>query len=100
VDSVTEGQISESDIDTVVRRDFAGADVAAVSALLSTYGVEPHERDRRTIRLALLRLVNGDRAALARWVAWAKADWRDVLFAVHTTYGHAWVAPFLAAGGR
>ena len=98
MDSVTESTISEADIEAVVRRDFAEPDVAAVSALLATYGVEPHERDAKTIRLALLRLVNGDRTALVRWVAWAKLDWRDVLAAVHQTYGHFWAAPFLVAG--
>jgi len=91
--------VSEADIEAVVRRDFAEAHVAAVRDLLATYGVEPHERDPRTIRLAVLRLVNGDRSALGQWVAWAKLDWRDVLAAVHRTYGHSWYAPFLAKDG-
>ena len=90
--------MSEADIGAVVRRDFADADVGAVCALLATYGVEPHERDPRTIRLALLRVVNGDRAALPQWVEWAKLDWRDVMLAVHQTHGTAWVVPFLAKG--
>lgn len=96
MDIVTESMISEADIEAVVRRDFAEPDVAAVSALLATYGVESYERDAHLIRLALLRVVNGDRTALVQWVAWAKRDWRDVLAAVHQTYGHAWVAGFLA----
>jgi hypothetical protein len=98
VDSVTEGLVSDADIEAVTCRDFAEADVPTVRALLAAYGVEPHERDPRTIRLALLRLANGDRAALPQWVAWAKLDWRDVLLAVHQTYGTSWVAPFLMNG--
>ena len=90
--------VAAADVASVIERDFAGADVPAVRALLATYGVEPYERDPDVIRLALLRLVNGDRAALVQWVAWAKLDWRDVLLAVHQTYGTAWTTAFLAGG--
>lgn len=88
--------ISEADIEAVVRRDFSEPQVATVLTQLATYGVESHERDPRTVRLALLRIVNGDHAALPQWVAWAKLDWRDVLLAVHQTYGTMWPGPFLA----
>jgi hypothetical protein len=92
--------VTAVDVEAVLRRDFAAEDVDAVRALIATYGGEPYEPDPHVIRLALLRLVNGDRGALVQWVTWAKLDWRDVLAAVHQTYGHAWVGPFLAAVGR
>jgi hypothetical protein len=91
--------VGAADVDAVIRRDFADSDVAAVRALLATYGLEPYERDPDLTRLALLRLVNGNCGALVRWVAWVKLDWRDLLHAVHQTYGTSWAAPFLAKGG-
>ena len=94
-----EPTVGAADVEAVLRRDFAAEDVDAVRALVATYGGEPYERDPHFIRLALLRIVNGDRTALVQWVTWAKWDWRDVLAAVHQTYGHVWVASFLAKGG-
>jgi hypothetical protein len=93
------GGVGAADVEAAIRRDFAETDVPAVRALLATYGLERHERDLDLIRLALLRLVNGDFTALTQWVAWAKLDWRDVLHAVHQTYGTAWQGPFLTKSG-
>jgi hypothetical protein len=82
-------------VEAAARRAFAPPEVDGVLALLAAYGVERYETSPEVIRLALLRIVNGDRAALQQWVAWAKSDWRDVLLAVHQTYGTSWEAPFL-----
>lgn len=92
--------VGPQDVEAVLVRDFAPAEVPAARALLATYGTAPHERDPHLIRLGLLRLASGDPAVLAQWTPWARMDWRDVLAAVHQRYGHDWVGAFLAAGER
>jgi len=84
-----------ADVEAAARRDFSATEVAGVLVLLATYGTESYETAPDTIRLALLRLVNGDATKLPQWVAWAKLDWRDVLLAVHQTYGTSWQTLFL-----
>jgi hypothetical protein len=81
-----------------VRKDFAPSEIAEVIELLSWYGEASHERDPELMRLAILRLVNGDLDKLWHWVDMAKRDWRDVLLAVHQTYGHDWPEGFLVVG--
>ncbi len=91
--------VALADVVDAARRDFAPDDLGGVLALLATYGVEAHERDPERIRLGVLAIVRGDRAALDKWVDWAKRDWRDVLFAVQRTYGASWEAKFLDGTG-
>jgi hypothetical protein len=91
--------VTLADVVDRARRDFAPDESAGVLALLATYGVEKHERDPERIRLGILAIVHGDRALLDRWVAWAKSDWRDVLFAVQQTYGASWEAKVIDGTG-
>ena len=94
--------VTAADVGAAVRRDYPPAAVDGVLALLGTYGTEAWERDPELIRLALVRIVQGDGAQLPQWVEWAKRDWRDVLLAVQRTYGNAWDEAYLAelrAGG-
>ena len=91
--------VTPADVVDAVRRDFGPAEVSGVLELLATYGVEAHERDPERIRLGVLAIVRGDRAALDQWVDWAKRDWRDVLLAVQQTYGASWEAKFLEGTG-
>jgi len=46
---------------------------------LASYGVQAHEREQRRVRLAILKLSDGDLAAVLSMVAAAKRDYRDVL---------------------
>lgn len=65
---------------------FPNEDAAAVVAILDEYGIEPHERDREIVQLAILKLSANDVDKLLYWTDIAKRDWRDViLFASHPT---------------
>jgi hypothetical protein len=54
-------------------------DAARVRRALQTYGVEPHEREADRVRLAILRVSNGDVKVALEGIALAKKDYRDVL---------------------
>ena len=47
---------------------------------LDTYGVEPYERERERVQLAILKLSAGNEEKVCEFVAVAKRDYRDVLF--------------------
>ena len=94
-----EAPISDStanDVRACVERGFSAADVPEVLELLERYGTERHEKTPHFMRLAVLRMVNGDRQRLEEWVTLAKHDYRDLLLSIHQTYGHHWLEPFLA----
>ena len=59
---------------------FPHADAGAILALLDHYGVEPYERERDRVQLAILNLSEGDEAQLRYLIDVAKRDYRDVLF--------------------
>jgi predicted ester cyclase len=50
-----------------------------VEALLATYGVEPHERERRRVLSYILQLAKGDVAEVRKLVEYAKRDYRDII---------------------
>jgi hypothetical protein len=52
---------------------------ARVRALLETYGLESYEREQDRVRLAILKLSEGQSARVPELVAYAKRDYRDVL---------------------
>jgi hypothetical protein len=52
---------------------------AGVRACLAEYGVASHEREVPRVRLAILRLSEGQRDRLKQLVGLAKRDYRDVL---------------------
>ncbi len=47
---------------------------------LDMYGVEPYERERERVQLAILKLSAGNEEKVREFVAVAKRDYRDVLF--------------------
>ena len=49
-------------------------------ALLDSYGVEAHERERERVQLAILKLCGGSEGQLRVYLHVAKRDYRDVLF--------------------
>jgi hypothetical protein len=83
------------DVLACVHRDFEPEEVPVVLAQLARYGVAVHESWPEFMRLGVLRLVNGDVAAIERWVDLAKRDYRDVLLPIHMQYGADWVGAFL-----
>jgi len=59
---------------------FPQANARAMLELLDQYGVEPHERERDRVQLAILNLSEGDESKLRYFIDIAKRDYRDVLF--------------------
>jgi hypothetical protein len=71
--------ISSTDVERIVRRDFPADRVAEVLALLSKYGSESWQREPDRVRLAALKLAAGSIERLRYEVEGAKCDYRDVL---------------------
>jgi hypothetical protein len=55
-----------------------------VVKLLDTYGIEPHERERERVQLAIVKLCAGSEDQLRLYLAVAKRDYRDVLLWAET----------------
>ena len=53
---------------------------ARVQELLDSYGVEPYERERERVQVAILKLSAGSEEKVREYLAVAKRDYRDVLF--------------------
>src|SRR6266850_6116422 len=71
---------SRMQVEAAVGATFPGADAKPILAILDEYGVEPYERERDRVQLAILNLSEGDPAKLRYFVDIAKHDYRDVLF--------------------
>lgn len=70
-----------SPVEAAARTAFPGADLGPILKLLGTYGVEPYERERERVQLAIIKLCAGDAATLVYHVRVAKVDYRDTLAA-------------------
>ena len=72
--------VSRADVERIVKRDFASADVSIALAILNecrkchTGGDSPAR-----VQLAVLKLAGGDVSMLRRGIEIAKSDYRDVL---------------------
>ena len=71
---------SRDEVIAVAQKSFAKSAHARVIELLDAYGIEPHERERERVQLAVLKLADGNEDKLRQFVAVAKQDYRDVLF--------------------
>lgn len=71
---------THDDVVAAARAAFAEDNCARVLELLGTYGVEPYERERERVQLAILKLSAGNEEKLHEFIAVAKQDYRDVLF--------------------
>ena len=65
---------------SAIRASFPQDRWAYVETLLADYGTEPHEREVERVRLAILKISEGDERKVEEHVATAKKDYRDVLF--------------------
>jgi hypothetical protein len=65
---------------SAIRAGFPQERWAHVETLLAGYGTEPHEREVERVRLAILKISEGDERKIEEHVATAKKDYRDVLF--------------------
>ncbi len=72
------GQI-EAAVIAAVAHDFPADERAEALAILSTYGVGPDEPDGTHVRLAIIRLSNGDLGRLHYFTDQAKQHYHDVL---------------------
>jgi hypothetical protein len=71
---------TREDVVRLMRGAFPEPSWNAVSETLDMYGVEPHERERERVQIAVLKLSGTDEGRLLHFVATAKQDYRDVLF--------------------
>ena len=71
--------VTPADVERVARRDFPADQVAQVLALLAEYGPEDWHGEPDRVRVACLKLANGDLERLRREVEGAKHDYRDIL---------------------
>ena len=67
------------EIIAAIRTAFPASDPATVLAVLDRYGVEPHERERTRVQLAIVALSEGNGDKLPDLVQTAKTDYRDIL---------------------
>ena len=71
---------SRESVVAAIRASFPRADPRVILALLDEYGVEPYQRERDRVQLAIVNLSAGDEAKLRYFLDVAKQDYRDVLF--------------------
>lgn len=72
-------EVTRSDVERIVRRDFLPEQFNTVMSLLDEYGPEAWQCERARVRLAALKLADGDLQKLRHQIASAKCDYRDVL---------------------
>lgn len=70
-------KVSHSDVERIVQRDFVSSEQCRVWAILEKYQSEYGDPSR--VLLAVLKLADGDIAAVQRQIEIAKSDYRDVL---------------------
>jgi hypothetical protein len=78
-----------------VKKDFRPEDVDEALGILDQYGREKWEDWPEFMRLAILRVANGNIKKLPGLIKAAKDDYRNILSEVHNRYGQDWVEKFL-----
>ena len=71
--------VNEIDVIRIVKRDYSTTQFDTVMSILNEYGTEDWQRGVNRVRLAVLKLANGDIHVLRREIDVAKRDYRDVL---------------------
>jgi hypothetical protein len=71
---------TRQEVVAAVEAAFPESNCARVLELLDSYGVEPYERERERVQLAVLKLSEGNEEKVREFVTVAKRDYRDVLF--------------------
>ena len=72
-------EVTESDIIRIIKRDYPAEQFDAVMSILNNYGTEDRPRGINRVRLAFLKIADGDLQALRHEIDVAKRDYRDVL---------------------
>lgn len=74
-------EVTEDDLERIVRRDFPLEDLTSLMAILNEYGTDEWHREPTRVRLAALKMANGSVTRLRASIELAKSDYRDVLVA-------------------
>ncbi|HEY8292872.1 MAG TPA: hypothetical protein VIG44_10310 [Thermomicrobiales bacterium] len=78
-DSVGAGGQIEAAVSAAVARSFPAEERAEALAILSAYGIGPDEPECTRVRLAIIRLSDGNLPRLQYFTDQAKQEYRDVL---------------------
>lgn len=70
---------TEDDLKRVLARDFSMASSTVIQEILDSYGKESWHREILRVRMACVKLANGDISKLKSFVGAACSDYRDVL---------------------
>ncbi len=73
--------IDEDKVGRLVARDYPDDVAGRVFSMLEAYGAKSHQLECDRVRVAVLRLANGDLLELQRQLAVAASDFRDVIAA-------------------
>ncbi len=76
--------VTRSDVERIVTRDFAPAVADRVLSVLETYGVKPWHLEKERTQLACLKLAHGDLRDLERHISVAGSDFRDAVGAAES----------------
>ena len=71
-------KVAAADVERIVRRDFPNR-ASDAFAILSEYGSDTWNREPHRVRVAVLKLANGNLERLRTEIETAKCDYRDVL---------------------
>jgi hypothetical protein len=71
---------TRAEVVDAIRAAFPASAPGAVLAVLDRYGIEPYERERERVQLAIVELSKGSEEKLLHFVRVAKTDYRDVLY--------------------
>ena len=85
--------VSERDVERIAVRDFGRARLAEVLDVLHEYGRREGTRGAGSprVHLAILKIADGDFAALQKYTGIAISDFRDVVGAAEYPFPHLWV---------
>jgi len=72
-------QVTQADVERIVRREFRPEDHAAALDVLAAYGTKSWHNEPARVRVALLKLARGNLQKLRQQLAAAGTDYRDVL---------------------
>ena len=85
--------VTAQDVERIVARDFRGQDVIEARGALEQYGTQAWHRETVRVRIACLKMADGDLERLRRALAVANTDYRDVLAAAEYPAYMARVSP-------
>jgi hypothetical protein len=88
--------VSAQQVTDRVKKYFRPEDVDEALAFLDQDGKDESDMSpAEFMRLAILRLANGNIKKLPGLIRTAKKDYRDILSPIHYQYGHDWIEKFL-----